>query len=86
MEVNASLAKVDIVKFDRIGNFELWQRRLKDLLVQQGLVKVLYGKTKKLEKMTNDEWEELKMKAVSVGTREYALVEWTVAEKNGIAT
>ena len=56
------------------------------MLVQQGLVKVLYGKTKKLEKMTNDEWEELKMKAVSVGTREYALVEWTVAKKNGIAT
>jgi len=33
MEVNASIAKVDVVKFDRIGNFELWQRRLKDLLV-----------------------------------------------------
>jgi hypothetical protein len=39
---------------------------VKNLLVQQGLVKALYGKTKKLEKITNDEWEELNMKAVSI--------------------
>jgi hypothetical protein len=39
---------------------------VKNLLVQQGLVKALYGKTKKLEKMTNDEREELNMKAVSI--------------------
>jgi len=49
-------------------------------------VKVLYGKTKKPEKMNNDEWEEHKMKAMTMGTREYASVEWTMAEKNGIAT
>jgi hypothetical protein len=30
-------------KFDGSGNFGLWQRRVKDLLVQQGMVKVLYG-------------------------------------------
>ena len=36
------------------------------MLVQQGLVKALYGKTKKLEKMTNDEREELNMKVVSI--------------------
>ena len=84
MEVNASIAKVDVVKFNKISNFGLWQRRLKDLLVQQDLVKVLYGKTKKLEKMTDDEWEELKMKAVSVGTREYTSAKWTVMEKNGV--
>ena len=86
MEVNASIAKVDVVKFDKIGKFELWQRRLKDLLVQQGLVKVLYGNTKKLEKMIYDEWEELEMKAVSVGAREYAPAKWTVVEKNRVAT
>ena len=86
MEVNASIAKVDIVKFDKIGKFELWQRRLKDLLVQQGLVKVLYGNTKKLEKMIYDEWEELEMKAVSVGAREYVSAKWTVVEKNRVAT
>jgi hypothetical protein len=63
--INASIAMVGLVKFDGTGNFGLWQRRVKDLLVQQGLVKALYGKTKKPEKMTDDEWEELDMKAVS---------------------
>jgi hypothetical protein len=65
MAINASIAMVGLVKFDRTSNFGLWQRRVKDLLVQQGLVKALYGKTKKPEKMTGDEWEELNMKAVS---------------------
>ena len=55
MEVNASIAKVDIVKFDETSNFRLWQRRVKDLMVQQGLVKALNGKTKKPEKMIDDE-------------------------------
>ena len=65
MAINASIATVDLVKFDGTGNFGFWQRRVKDLLVQQGLVKALYRKTKKPEKMTDDEWEELDMKAVS---------------------
>uniref|UniRef100_A0A2N9EPJ3 CCHC-type domain-containing protein n=1 Tax=Fagus sylvatica TaxID=28930 RepID=A0A2N9EPJ3_FAGSY len=65
MAINASIATVGLVKFDGTGNFGLWQRRVKDLLVQQGLVKALYGKTKKPEKMTDDEWEELDMKTVS---------------------
>ena len=38
---------------------------MKDLLVQQGSVKALYEKAKKPETMTDDEWEELNMKAVS---------------------
>uniref|UniRef100_A0A2N9FGL6 CCHC-type domain-containing protein n=1 Tax=Fagus sylvatica TaxID=28930 RepID=A0A2N9FGL6_FAGSY len=59
-----SVTLIGLVKFDGTGNFGLWQRRVKDLLVQQGLVKALYGKTKKPEKMTDDEWEELDMKAV----------------------
>ncbi|KAA8541329.1 hypothetical protein F0562_025292 [Nyssa sinensis] len=50
MVVNASIIKADVVKFDGIENFELLQRRVKDLLVQQDFVKALYGKTKKLEK------------------------------------
>ena len=65
MAINASIATVSLVKFNGIDNFGLSQRRVKDLLVHQGLVKALYGKTKKLEKMTDDEWEELDMKAVS---------------------
>uniref|UniRef100_A0A2N9IVL8 Retrotransposon Copia-like N-terminal domain-containing protein n=1 Tax=Fagus sylvatica TaxID=28930 RepID=A0A2N9IVL8_FAGSY len=63
MAINTSIATVGLVKFDGTGNFGLWQRRVKDLLVQQGLVKALYGKTKKPEKMTDEEWEELDMKA-----------------------
>ena len=55
MEVNASIAKVDIVKFDETSNFRLWQRRVKDLMVHKGLVKALNGKTKKPEKMIDDE-------------------------------
>ena len=65
MEINASIVKVDAVKFDGTSNFGLWQRRVKDLLVQQGLVKALYGKAKKLETMIDNEWEELNMKVVS---------------------
>lgn len=58
MVVNASVAKYDVVKFDGTGNFGLWLRRVKDLLVQQGLVKSLYGKMKKPKKMKDDEWDE----------------------------
>ena len=65
MEINASIAKIDVVKFDGIGNFGLWQRRVKDLLVQQGLVKALYEKAKKPETIMDDEWEELDMKVVN---------------------
>jgi hypothetical protein len=54
MAVNAFIATVDLVKFDGTSNFGLWQRRVQDLLVQQGLVKALYEKAKKPEKMTDD--------------------------------
>ena len=36
-----SFAKFEVVKFDGIGNFGLWQKRVKDLLAQQGMVKAL---------------------------------------------
>ena len=65
MEINASIAKIDVVKFDGTGNFGLWQRRVKDLLVQQGLVKALYEKAKKPETIMDDEWEELDMNVVN---------------------
>lgn len=48
MVVNAFVAKYDVVKLDGTGIFGLWQqRRVKDLLVQQGLGKALYRKTRK---------------------------------------
>ena len=34
MEINASIAKVDVVKFDGTGNFGLWQRRVKETWLQ----------------------------------------------------
>ena len=39
-----SSAKFDVVKFDGSRNFGLWQRKVKDLLVQQGMMKALYEK------------------------------------------
>ena len=58
-----SSAKFDVVKFDRFGNFGLWQRRVKDLLVQQGMVKALYGKQP--EEMNDMDWKDLEVKVVA---------------------
>lgn len=48
-------AKSGVGKLDGIENFGLWHRRVKDLLTQQGLLKV----DSKLEKMEDLDWEEL---------------------------
>ena len=61
--IGTSSAKFDLIKFDRSSNFGLWQRHVKDLLVQQGMVKTLYGM--KLEGMANIDWKELEVKAVA---------------------
>ena len=42
--MGSSATRFDIMKFDGIGNFGLWQRRVKDLLVQQGMAEVLVEK------------------------------------------
>jgi hypothetical protein len=52
-----------MMKFDEFSNFGLWQRHVKDLLVQQGIVKALY-KTKP-EGMVDIEWKELEAKVVA---------------------
>ena len=59
-----SSAKFEVVKFDETGNFGLWQRKVKDLLAQQGMVKALYGT--KPESMEEADWKELEAKAVAV--------------------
>jgi hypothetical protein len=41
--IGTSSTKFNVMKFGGTGNFGLWQRRVKDLLVQQGIVKALYG-------------------------------------------
>jgi hypothetical protein len=61
--IGASFAKFDEMKFDVSVNFGLWQRGVKDLLMQQGMVKVLYGM--KLEGMANIDWKELEAKVVA---------------------
>ena len=50
-------AKIEVKKFDETGNFGLWQTRVKDLLAQQGILKVL--RAKKPEGMDDLDWEEL---------------------------
>ena len=52
-----SSTQFDIVKFDGYENFELWQRRVKDLLLQEGMVKAL--SKKQLESMKVMDWKEL---------------------------
>jgi len=59
----ASQFKVEL--FDRKGSFTLWQRRVKDILIQQGLARALKGNDSKPEKMTKEEWEDLELKCAS---------------------
>jgi hypothetical protein len=61
--IGTSSTKFDVMKFNRSGNFELWQRSVKDLLVQQGMVKTLYGT--KPDGMEDIDWKELEAKAVA---------------------
>lgn len=58
-----SSLKFDVPRFDGKGNFGLWQRRVKDLLTQQGMKKSLLET--KPEAMDQDDWEEMQDKAVS---------------------
>jgi hypothetical protein len=57
--------KFDVEKFNGKGNFGLWQKRVKALLVQQGLHKALQGKKSKAATMTDEDWEEIDLKAAS---------------------
>ena len=53
------MAKYEIEKFAGNNNFTLWQRRMKDLLVQQKVHKVLSGKSKMLETIKEVEWGDM---------------------------
>ena len=63
--VKISSSKYDVEKFCGKGNFSLWQRWMKDLLIQQGVHKALLGKEKKPETMKDVEWVEMDEKAAS---------------------
>jgi len=49
----------EVEKFSSKNNFELWNIKMRDLLVQQGLQKDLVGKSKKPTNMTEEDWEDL---------------------------
>ena len=52
-------AKFEVGKFDRTGNFRLWQRQAKDLLAQQGLLKALCkSKPNNMEALDLEELQE----------------------------
>ena len=73
--------KVDIQKFDGEISFNLWKVQMRAVFIQHGLWKVLSGPYTKLEKttdeqwainqkkrrgsLTDEEWEELELEAVS---------------------
>ena len=59
------MAKYEIEKFGGNNNFTLWQRRMKDLLIQQKIHKALSGKSKMPETMKEAEWEEMDETAAS---------------------
>ncbi|KAK8918612.1 hypothetical protein KSP39_PZI021035 [Platanthera zijinensis] len=55
--------KFEIPKYDDKIDFGLWQKRIKAVLVQQGLHKALLVKEKSRKK--DDEWEKLDLKAIN---------------------
>ena len=59
-------AKFEIEKFNGKNNFEIWKVKMHDLLVQQGAVKVLLGKEKQPVSITDDDWDEMDGRALSV--------------------
>ena len=58
--------KFEIEKFNGSNNFELWKVKMRDMLIQQGTEKALVGKTKKPYDMSNEDWNEIDEKDLSV--------------------
>lgn len=57
--------KFEVEKFNGKTNFTLWQRRVKNILIQQGLKMTLLGKTNKPTTMNDDDWTNHDENAVS---------------------
>lgn len=57
--------KYAVTKFNGDSGFSMWQRIMRDLLIQQGLHKALGGKSKNPESMTPEDWEEIDEMAAS---------------------
>jgi hypothetical protein len=58
-------AKFEIEKFNGKNNFEIWKVKMHDLLVQQGVVKALLGKSKQPATITDEDWDEMDARALS---------------------
>ncbi|KAF8673343.1 hypothetical protein HU200_048903 [Digitaria exilis] len=60
-EMASMPSKFEVARFDGTRNFGLWQTRVKDLLAQQGISRVLNDK--KPAKVEDDKWEEMQAQA-----------------------
>ena len=58
--------KFEIEKFNGSNNFELWKVKMRNMLIQQGVAKALVGKTKKPYDMSNEDYNEIDEKTLSV--------------------
>lgn len=56
MATKVSNAKLEVKKFDWKNNFRLYHLKIKELILKEGLYKVL--RKKSLEK-TNNEWDDI---------------------------
>ena len=65
LKIGSFTTKFEIEKFNGKENFSLWQKRVKELLVQQGLHKTLQGKSAKPAGTSNEDWKEIDLKAAS---------------------
>ena len=59
----STLSHIDIEKLDSSSNFNLWQQRVYDLLIQQDLSSTLDGP--KVDSVTASDWLGLQRKAAS---------------------
>ena len=57
-----AISLTNIVKLDGFGNFELWQRSVKDVFLHKGLMKALSGK--QFEGMNAKYWKDSKTRAM----------------------
>ena len=60
------ITKFDIPKFNDKMSFNIWKVQMMVVLTQNGLKKALGGNNKKLATMTDEQWEELDEKTLSM--------------------
>ena len=63
MASKTATTKFEVEKFDGKSNFLLWKMRVMVLLAKEGVYKALLGKEKRPEKMEEDEWVDMDVRA-----------------------